>query len=416
MPSPATAGGPDLVHILITHEGLSRLGCPEALMQQLDPAFRRGSRNLRTYEKLRDPMAALWEPSHRQPWHVVELHWRSDRNNTPIDVASSGPGHSVLIERGKAFGVDGKCQSLDDAPRYNHFGILDGSSNPVYSLVDYEKVLAGRAAPERPWRWDPRQKLSTLLAPDLLAERRDCYGSYFVFRKFRQDVDRFREKLATLASNIAAGIGARGGASWWWAQLPVFAEVGRDALQALSERLSSNRTLNEALSCPAGVALAQAIFGVGPNGERAMGGDGNDFNYEHDLDGRRCPYGAHARACNARGSRRAPQVERRAVIARRGISYDEGLLFWCAQASIGEQFEYMQEKWINGGNVDLDHRPTPGVDYLVGRPGAEDLHASNAAQSFSLDIRDTIELRASEYLFAPSLVGFEQLKRFGGVQ
>jgi deferrochelatase/peroxidase EfeB len=405
-PSPAEATGPDLVNILVTYAGLSCLRLPAALLNQMDPAFRRGSR-VRTSELLGDPSHSLWEKPHRQPWHVIELHWRSP-DDKPVNAVRNDPDHVVLVEYGTAIDRNGKVLEKEGAPRYNHFGIEDGSSNPIYTARDYDALLRTQAlSANADLKWDPRAKLSTLLVPDALAKHPDCFGTYFVFRKYKQDVEKFRQKLVTIAQSLADG----GGKDWWGKQHLALAELEKEPLETtLIKNLKSNMPVHDALSNKEGIALAQAIFGVGPNGQRPTGGTDNNFNYADDPEGKKCPFSAHARAVNARGSRLAPQLERKTIIARRGISYKDGVFFWCAQASIGEQFEYIQEKWANGSNVNPDHQPTPGVDYLIGHTNAP------PQPGLSLDVRDTVTLQASEYAFAPSLIGFDRLRAVGGVQ
>lgn len=413
LPSHSEAIEPTLVNVLFTRDGLSRLGVSPVLLGRMDPAFRRGTRNPVAYKKLRDPLAALWEKAHRKSWDVVELHWRP-LGQKAVQVASSGREHEVHTEEGQAFGRDGKVLRRDDEPRYNHFGIMDGNSNPVFTRRDYE-ALVKTHAPAPGWKWDPRHKLSAILVADPLAQHPGCYGSYFVFRKYAQDVSAFRSKLANVTATIAKLLEAPEEA-WRWGQYPAFVELGSKAFATLSDGLRSEAALHRVLSSRAGVVLMQTIFGVGPDGQRPTGGTDNNFDYRGDPEGKKCPFSAHARAVNARGARQALGVERRTTIARRGISYKDGSFFWCAQASIGEQFEYIQEKWANGSSVDLDHHPSPGVDYVIGQPSRDESSAADEARSFSLDVRDTIKLRASEYLFAPSLVGFQRLQAMGGVQ
>jgi hypothetical protein len=418
-PSPANAAEPNLVNILFTCEGLKRLGVSDDVLQEMDPAFRRGTRNSRSYRKLGDPMASNWDQEHRAAWHAIELRWHHPDPAANAPPVTAGE-HTCFTESGHAIGRDGKPIARNDLPRYNHFGILDGTAKPVYTEQDYEAELATRAPTMDNWKWDPRQKLSTLLVHDPLANQADAYGSYFVFRKFKQDVGRFREKLAETAGQIAQLLkSSQGKQAWQWKQYPAFETAGDERFQELSEALKgAKQSLHDALSeNPAGVALAQAIFGVGPDGQRPTGTTDNDFNYADDPEGKKCPFSAHARAANARGSRGVPQFERKTLIARRGISHKNGTLFWCAQASIGDQFEYIQEKWANLSNVNPDHNPSPGVDYVIGRPSAaQATSAVVEAQGFSLSIEDTIQLRASEYLFAPSLLGFRRLQALGGVR
>src|SRR5215213_8698620 len=113
------------------------------------------------------------------------------------------------------------------------------------------------------------------------------------------------------------------------------------------------------------------------------------FGAQDESDTLRCPFHAHIRKTNPRGdiARQfgAPDAaERDHRIARRGITYGErnrhpnafqalddlpskdvGLLFMCFQASIRDQFAFMQRGWANNqGFVKLDPEGAPitGID------------------------------------------------------
>ena len=130
---------------------------------------------------------------------------------------------------------------------------------------------------------------------------------------------------------------------------------------------------------------------------------------------------------NPRGDTGDLLDERKRAIARRGISYyqtallpsklksDAGLLFWCAQADIGEQFEHIQQKWANASNVPLDQKPTPDVDTVIGRlaPSAKarpQWDRWKVTSDIDYSIWDAIQLVGAEYFYAPSIDGFEALK------
>jgi Dyp-type peroxidase family len=102
------------------------------------------------------------------------------------------------------------------------------------------------------------------------------------------------------------------------------------------------------------------------------GGRINDFRYKHDLEGLRCPLGAHVRRANPRDAfawdtrffRSDARLTKRHRIIRRGMPYGEvpkdpakandkqerGLMFVCHQASIERQFEVIQGQWLNDGD------------------------------------------------------------------
>ncbi|HVZ37167.1 MAG TPA: hypothetical protein VG963_32315, partial [Polyangiaceae bacterium] len=105
---------------------------------------------------------------------------------------------------------------------------------------------------------------------------------------------------------------------------------------------------------------------------------GNDFDYDSDPEGHRCPLQAHARRANPRlrltpSAHAKPMVTPR--ILRRGFPYgperrtdggdDQGLLFLAYNARIAEQFEVLQ-RWINGANI--TGLSSDQNDVLVGCP------------------------------------------------
>jgi Dyp-type peroxidase family len=98
----------------------------------------------------------------------------------------------------------------------------------------------------------------------------------------------------------------------------------------------------------------------------------NDFRYKDDLDGVRCPLGAHVRRANPRDAfgwktrwfRPDARQTKRHRIIRRAMPYgeppenpahddgeDRGLIFVCHQANIERQFEVVQGQWLNDGDA-----------------------------------------------------------------
>ena len=105
----------------------------------------------------------------------------------------------------------------------------------------------------------------------------------------------------------------------------------------------------------------------------------NDFWYRHDLDGDRCPIGAHIRRTNPRDGMRPHTGESLLVsgrhrLLRRGRAYghplaqsfdpddilkapdepnpNRGLHFICFNTDIARQFEFVQSTWANNGKFD----------------------------------------------------------------
>jgi deferrochelatase/peroxidase EfeB len=177
----------------------------------------------------------------------------------------------------------------------------------------------------------------------------------------------------------------------------------------------------------------------------------NNFNYKDDAAGSRCPFHAHVRKVNPRTSPSAagdlpfdPGSERSRRITRRGITYghrtresletDEldqlpsgevGLLFMCCQASLANQFEFMQGAWANNADFPpgqpVAGQPPVGVDPVIGQEtgnppapptaprvpqqwptewGEEDFQKRPKAQ---FAFGGFVRMLGGEYFFVPSL-------------
>ena len=111
----------------------------------------------------------------------------------------------------------------------------------------------------------------------------------------------------------------------------------------------------------------------------------NDFGYEDDPGGLKCPLGAHIRRANPRDDPAFfnGRLTNRHRIVRRGRAYgvplapraeeddgvDRGLVFICFQADIWRQFETIQALWIDDGDPFGLGRDK---DFLVGEPHGTD--------------------------------------------
>ena len=142
---------------------------------------------------------------------------------------------------------------------------------------------------------------------------------------------------------------------------------------------------------------------VSPDGpDPAISGDPariNDFRFADDPDGLRCPVGAHIRRANPRdGAGVGGAMTTRHRIMRRGLPYgprldpdagddgvDRGLVFVCFAADIERQFEFLQRRWLNDGDVlGLAGDPDPLLG--IPRPGARfKVRARHRSCSASID-------------------------------
>ena len=148
------------------------------------------------------------------------------------------------------------------------------------------------------------------------------YGSYFVFRKLEQNVKGFKDAETQLAEvlKLEGEEAERAGAL----------VVGR-----FEDGTPVTLQKDEGMHNP--------VF--------------NNFNYQNDTKGSKCPFQGHIRKVNPRNASTKSRIEERGHrIARRGITYGKrrkdltdrpmgnvGLLFMCFQADIAKQFEHLQK-------------------------------------------------------------------------
>jgi Dyp-type peroxidase family len=278
--------------------------------------------------------------------------------------------------------------------RKEHFGFSDGVSQP---FVDLRGILfdpppgGGTPAPNRTWapvapgeiylsERDEDHAVQTAPVNALLRQG----ATYAVFRKLEQNVPEFRAYLAKRRPDDAA------------AQLKLASEfVGR---------------------WPNGASLVLAPdreLGFGPRPQGAI----NDFLYAaDDPKGRRCPLGAHARRTNPRDTGGTDEVRRHRIL-RRSISYGgpllppgsigdgrkRGLLFIALNSRIDLQFELIQSRWINGGEIlgqaGLNRCPLTGAN----RGTPDDAFLEAGAVAPVVELPRFVVTRGGDYFFAPGV-------------
>lgn len=349
----------------------------------------------------KDPKPAAWEAGFQKEIHalVTVADSREDVANKAADAVKAslaGVGEVLTVECGTVLRRD-----LPDGSGFEpveHFGYFDGISNPIFTRRDLDKEAADR--PENfPWKeWDPGAPLSMVLTGDPLTSEADAYGSYLVYRKLGQDFALFESRVKALAA--AMGIDP---------ELAGALVVGRfkDGTPVLSANLPSP-----------GLEVL------------------NDFNYDKDGEGVRCPFQSHIRKVNPRGT--APgklEKERLRRITRRGIPYGEpmpgvakgakenadpktprGLLFMCFQQDIDDQWEFIQRTWAD--NVifpkGLLLQKDTGDDPLIGQDPDEAQRWPKAwgddqAGKKAFNFESAVTLKGGEYFFAPSIPFLESI-------
>ncbi len=273
-----------------------------------------------------------------------------------------------------------------------HFGYVDGISQPIFLKDQYEKVASKDV-------WDPAASPSIVLEKE---PQSDYFGSYLVFRKLEQNVKAFKDAEERLANTLG------------------FSEETEEVAGALIVGRFEH-------------GLPVVKFGSVPDAVRVS--EDNDFDYSLDPEGLRCPFHAHIRKTNPRGdSTRSfgitEDTEKDHRIARRGITYDEadrngdlkqypekgvGLLFLCFQRDIINQFEFIQQSWANNNDFP---KPFTGIDPVIGQnENREDGKGGVAEQKWRSikgdqqcsSLAGFVKMKGGEYFFAPSIEFFKNL-------
>ena len=304
----------------------------------------------------------------------------------------------VVIELGDAL------RRPDNDEGIEHFGYVDGLSQPIYLASDM---------PKKPntTNWNPFEPLRRVLVRDGNVADESCHGSFFVFRKLEQNVLGFKVKEQELA----------------------------DALKLQGEeRERAGAMVVGRFEDGTPIALSQTDGFIPPKE--------NNFTYEVDRDGLKCPFHAHIRKSNPRGdlfrkkgiAENDPENgERLRRITRRGITYGErnqhpnflqaledlpssgvGLLFMCFQASIAKQFAIIQRDWVNNSafvqaNVGIDpvigQRSQDGVPdqswpkQWGPQPDPANPGGTKPPEMSQFSFEGFVRMKGGEFFFAPSI-------------
>ncbi|HEX5379741.1 MAG TPA: hypothetical protein VFW47_14285 [Phenylobacterium sp.] len=144
----------------------------------------------------------------------------------------------------------------------------------------------------------------------------------------------------------------------------------------------------------------------------------SSFRYGDDIDGAKCPLGAHIRRANPRDmldpeispTKGSSTLTNRRRILRRGLPYQDaggerGVVFMVLCASLFRQFEFIQQQWMNYG---LDFDAGNDTCPLIGNRAQSDKHvipAGPASDSpfVAAGLPEFVTTRGGDYFFLPSL-------------
>lgn len=209
-------------------------------------------------------------------------------------------------------------------------------------------------------------------------------GSYLVFRKLQQHVKEFQtyfnqfgEKQKLMEAKVVGR---------WHSGVPL-------ALAPESDPVSEDN----------------------PESIQKWEGQLDNFTYaKPDPYGYGCPIGSHIRRANPRDSLRGDSPEeaiesvKRHRILRRGALYDDGteqgLLFICINADIRQQFEFIQQNWLQSPNFNGMHGE---IDPLIGK-NSDDTPRDMTIQQQPIrqklrGLPNFVTVRAGGYFFLPSI-------------
>jgi Dyp-type peroxidase family len=143
----------------------------------------------------------------------------------------------------------------------------------------------------------------------------------------------------------------------------------------------------------------------------------NAFTYGDDPEGLLCPLGAHIRRANPRDALGfGTTLSARRRIIRRGMPYrrrwgdgnrnaDRGLLFIACNVRISEQFEFIQQQWLNDGSpFALGNIPDPiGGGWDPKSPRA--IVVGGRPPFVRAPLPSFVTTAGGEYFFVPSIPG-----------
>jgi Dyp-type peroxidase family len=422
--------GFSFVNVAFTAEGL-RLLAPAAEVERFDDAaFKVGLAKRAGF--LKDPIDAAGRPTGwlfgdpQRPVHLLLLLARDDRDALASDA-------EAWRTRAIAAGLALVHEDIGDAfaapeKGHEHFGFRDGLSEvvlrgrrPGSRTAIYERRWPAGAAfaelrkdfasPGKPLMWPghalfgyPRQRRDDPRSPDLAALPRGpawaADGSFLVYRRLRQDVERFWSFVRQASTDLRARRG--------------HAAPDPDRLAAmLVGRWKSGTPLARSPHTDLQITGEPATHFGFNSALPPLPGDPAP-SADPDPDGMTTPLGAHIRKVNPRDEATDLGIAERTIpklLLRRGITYavsstpvDRGLLFVAYQSSIVDQFEFLMRTWIHPPQASNAPRGGSGPDpILAGGPGQRTALWIDGVRE-EIDVPGGwVTATGGAYLFAPSI-------------
>jgi Dyp-type peroxidase family len=388
--------GSPFVSVFLSATGYAALGVPVG-STPADPSFKAGMKTAAA--GLGDAAVATWDAPFQGPIDGMVLV--GSENDTALRLKRDAIAN-LLIEGGATIVKEQAGRAIFNGNNngIEHFGYVDGRSQPLLLVEDNDAEARDAGIAE----WDPQGSLDVALIPDPGSLDGFSFGSYFIFRKLDQNVRGFKRKEQELATALG------------------FTGEARELAGAMVVGRFEDGTP---------VTMSDEAKNKNPP---------NDLNYNADP-GARCPFHAHIRKANPRGSGglETPPNERKHLMARRGIPYEDvprlvhpsdlpgsetlaefdakvgpllptgdvGLLFMAYNHDLALQFEFTQKSWANNPAFPAGGAP-PKLDPIIGQGPVGAQHwpkewDNAAAGTAPLSFQGFVKMRGGEYFFAPSL-------------
>ncbi|KAF5375843.1 hypothetical protein D9615_008174 [Tricholomella constricta] len=400
------------VNIAFSHKGFAFMGIDDANLTKTETIFEMGQK--KDAQSLGDKGTTVgsefvpdWEPEFLQDIHGVIL----------VSGDSHGTVNKKLQQVKEIFGLaQGPNKSSIKAVTsivgdvrpgkesgHEHFGFLDGISNP--SVIGFDKDPNPGPKPV------PAGVLVTGHEGDPVATRPAWAvdGSFLTFRYLFQNVPEFDKFLKDHPVPLPGLTPEEGsellGARFvgrWKSGTPIDISPFRDDPELAAD----------------------------PKSEEGFCHRNNNFRFQAEGSFQKiCPFAAHVRKTLPRADLEDLPPNGISIqknrIARRGVQFGpevtkeekltgktihgRGLLFACYSTSIVNGFAFLQKSWANNPTFPPESATeVPGLDPLIGQ-GQRKLSGTDPNNpSFELTLPDFVVPRGGEYFFSPSLKGLRE--------
>jgi Dyp-type peroxidase family len=374
----------------LTAAGYEYLGYKDVEKRLPDEGFVAGMKKRLTINN--DPDPAKWEKGFQEDIHAMILLADDDLKRMTLAAEEI---ITLIADFTLITAVEyGNVIRNENGDGIEHFGYVDGVSQPLFLKDEIDAYMAFHNTSPDKAKFDPAADKDLVLIKDPYTKVPDSFGSYFVFRKLEQNVKGFKEAEHALDMGELAG-------AWL---------VGRF-------EDGSPVTLTD----------DEGVIGAG---------NYNNFNYEKDPSGGRCPHFAHIRKTNPRENVFKYGDYKSHIMARRGIPFGSrkenttrteeeypekgvGLLFMSYQRSIENQFEFIQKRLAN--NPDFPADKNTGIDAIIGQVAGKytATHTYKFPKEYDsneltgeLKFNQFVTMKGGEYFFAPSISFLKSLNPY----